>query len=198
MSNYTLESPINITPSGILRLFQTNSTNAISISSTAGASGVDFTLPGNSGVAGQYLQRTTATSTSWVSGASTQPSNTMPITIRLTQGNFPSPGINITSAVFSVLGYFIFGGTTLSQPIHTITVIFAVSPAGSAGSVRLGDITNAIPNIYTHTCTSGAIAITFSTSDLNTVALPTGQALMVLSAAVTTATTLTLYSVSFS
>jgi hypothetical protein len=198
MSNYTLESPINITPSGILRIFETNSTNAISISSTAGASGVDFTLPSNAGAAGQFLQRTSATSTSWVTGTSTQTSNTMPITIRLTRGNFPSPGINITSGVFTILGYFIFGGTTLSQTIHTITVIFAVSPASTAGAVRLGDVTNAIPNIYTHTCTSGATTITFSTSNLNTVALPTGQALMVLSAAVTTATTLTLYSVSFS
>lgn len=198
MSNYKLESPVNISPSGILRLFQTNSTNAISISSSAGASGLDFTLPGNAGTPGQFLQRTSATSTSWATGTTTQTSNTIPITIRLTRDILPSPGTNITSNVFSVLGYFIFGGTATSQPIHSITAVFAVSPAGTSGSVRLGDITNSIPNIHTHTCTSGTTAITFTSSDLNTTQLPSGQALMVLSAAITTATTLTLYSVLFS
>lgn len=197
MSNYKLETPISIQPSGILRLFQTNSTNAIDITSSSASTALDFTLPSNAGTAGQFLQRTSATSTAWTTGTATQTGNTMPIAIRLAQGNLPSIGFSISSATFTVITVFLYGGSVTSQPFRNVHILFTVTPAGTAGQLRLRDVTGGFTLITTVNCSSSTATFTINSGSINPSLSPTVNSIMEISGLVTTATTITFHSILF-
>lgn len=195
MSNYRIETPLACRDTGSLGLHATNSANSIIITSAATSANVDFTLPATAGTSGQYLQRSGPTSTTWASGTAVATNDTIPATIRLMGGNLPVTPTNITTVAFTVVGYFIFGGTTTSRTPQTMSIVFSVSPANTAGQVRLGDLTTPTANITTTTVTNTTTAVTQASVAINTLLLPANQSVMVLSAAITTATTLSLYSI---
>lgn len=194
MSNYKLETPIDITPSGVVRLFETNSTNAISIASASTSVDLDFTLPANAGSAGQFLQRTSATSTAWVTGTATQTSNTLPINLRLAQGNLPSVGFSTSSGAFTTITVFIYGGTITNRIMRNMYVLFTVTPAGSSGEIRLRDVTGGLIVVTTLTCTSATTGLTIATAAIPSTFVPTAQSIMEISGRVTTATTISFHS----
>jgi hypothetical protein len=197
MSNYTIETPVDIAPSGTLRLFQTNSTNAISISSAAGSSNVDFTLPSNADALGQFHQRNSATTTRWFTATASQTGNSMPINIRLDEGNLPCNGASISSGTFTLLTIFTYRGALVSQPMRTMKILFSVTPAASSGEIRLVDVTGGNIILNTTTCTSPTTALTIVTTNLNQSTIPSATSVMEISARVTTATTITFRSVLF-
>lgn len=196
MSNYKIESPLSC--SSQLRLFGTNSANYINLSSASTSSAVDFTLPATNGTADQYLQRSGATSTTWTTGKPATTGDTIPLTLRMISGNFPASPTTISSVAFTILSYFSYGGTTSSRTPQTLTAVFSITPANTNASIRLGDQTNSVPNIVTLTCTSTTTSITFASIAIPSGSIPASQAVMTLSAAITTATSISIYSINIS
>lgn len=197
MSNYTIETPLDINPSGALRLYATNSANRVSISSAATSANVNFRLP-LLGTANQYLQRLAPTNTGWTTPIAQLSGLTIPVNLRLTTSNMPVTPTVISSGTFTVLNYFIYGGTTTSNLMQQISVVFSITPANTNAEIRIDDVTTPTSNITTITCTSTGTGITTTSGSINTLLLPAGEVVISLSARITTATSISLYSINIS
>lgn len=158
MSNYTLTSPVDVTSTGAsqIQLYDASGTNSVTLAAPTLTSNVTFPLPSNAGVAGQYFQAI-GTSASWTSNIYTQPSGTtLPLSYRLSAGALPAAGISIGTTP-TIIGYFMFPGSTVAIPSYATITIGLPSASGFA-RIRMNDVTNGNVTVmnYAFTSTTGA------------------------------------------
>lgn len=112
MSNYTLESPVDVTSTGYINLFSTGSSNAVQLQSPSLTSNIPFVLPSTSGSTGQYLSKGIS-GTQW----SSPPGNTTmyPLNFLVTGPTSDTPA-RTNSNTALVVSTIYFQGTSTETP----------------------------------------------------------------------------------
>lgn len=197
MSNYSLNSPINVSSSSVagqVNMYGAGGSFAVQVKAPTLAANVDFTLPSTTGTAGQLVRRINATSTGWspspAIGATTGKS--LPIHFNFCTTNIPSTPINAFNTGGATLAYFMYNGSTLSGPPTKLSIIYSASGTGPA-RVTIFDVNTSLQFGDSGILSNGT---TKSFSSAITGTVPTTQSLMRISSSPSNVgSTFTIYSI---